>query len=216
MQWLGMYRQSETRAGNHQGTHARETPAYQRRPRTLHEVQGSNPPIRALYMQLAKITHIHQTTPCATSAPGADKPPRHPPGATGASPAHTQLKTRRRVSSPAPESALTCCPRGCYNETRWLRTQRQSETMLSGISTAQEFAIFSTIAPPFSMQQFTAVCSLPSRRSMGQERTTWASNKPVTRALLRRTILSTSEAYGGPSPVAYMHAESVPAHCSIT
>ena len=38
-----------------EGTDARETPAYQRRPTTLHEVQGSNPPIRTLYMQLAKI-----------------------------------------------------------------------------------------------------------------------------------------------------------------
>ena len=38
-----------------EGTHAQETPAYQRRPTTRHEVQGSNPPIRALYMQLAKI-----------------------------------------------------------------------------------------------------------------------------------------------------------------
>ena len=36
-----------------EGTHAQETPAYQRRPTTLYEVQGSNPPIRALYMQLA-------------------------------------------------------------------------------------------------------------------------------------------------------------------
>ena len=42
-QLLGMHRQSETRAGNHQGTHARETSAYQRRPTILHAVQGSNP-----------------------------------------------------------------------------------------------------------------------------------------------------------------------------
>ena len=49
-----------------EGTHAQETPAYQRRPTTLHAVQGSNPPIRALYMQLAKIPHTQQTTPCAT------------------------------------------------------------------------------------------------------------------------------------------------------
>ena len=47
-------------------THAQETPAYQHRPTTLHEGQGSNPPIRALYMQLAKIPHTHQTTPRAT------------------------------------------------------------------------------------------------------------------------------------------------------
>ena len=31
-----------------EGTCAQETPAYQRRPTTLSEVQGSNPPIRAL------------------------------------------------------------------------------------------------------------------------------------------------------------------------
>ena len=47
-----------------EGTHAQETPAYQRRPTTLHDVQGSNPPIRALYMQLANILqcmsgHMH-------------------------------------------------------------------------------------------------------------------------------------------------------------
>ena len=46
-----------------EGTHAQETPGYQRRPTTLHEVQGSNPPIRVLYMQLAKIPYTHQTTP---------------------------------------------------------------------------------------------------------------------------------------------------------
>ena len=40
-----------------EGTHAQETPACQRRPTTLHEGQGSNPPIRAPYMQLAKIPH---------------------------------------------------------------------------------------------------------------------------------------------------------------
>ena len=76
-------------------------PAYQRRPATLHDVQGSNPPIRfglpmhaqllrlfvthppirALNMQLAKIPHTHHTTPRATSAPGADQPARHPPRA---------------------------------------------------------------------------------------------------------------------------------------
>ena len=33
-----------------EGTHAQETPAYQRRPTTLHAAQGNNPPIRALYM----------------------------------------------------------------------------------------------------------------------------------------------------------------------
>ena len=86
-----------------EGTHARETPAYQRRPTTLHEVQGSKPPIRALYMQLAMIPRTHHTTPCATIAPGADKPARHP-GATGTGAAHTQLKARRRGNSPAPES----------------------------------------------------------------------------------------------------------------
>ena len=42
---------------------------------------GSNPPIRALYMQLAEIPPIHHTTPCATIAPGADKPARYPPRA---------------------------------------------------------------------------------------------------------------------------------------
>ena len=55
------------------GTHARETPAYQRRPTTLHEGQGSNPPITALYMQLAKIPHIHHTTMRTTITPSADK-----------------------------------------------------------------------------------------------------------------------------------------------
>ena len=60
-----------------EGTHAQETPAYQRRPTTLHEVQGRNSPIRTLYMQVAKIPPTHHTTPCATIAP-ADKPARHP------------------------------------------------------------------------------------------------------------------------------------------
>ena len=42
-------------------------------------MQGCNPPIRALYTQLAKIPHTHHTTPRATSAAGADTPARHPP-----------------------------------------------------------------------------------------------------------------------------------------
>ena len=53
------------------GTHAQETSAYQRRPTTQHAAQGRNPPIRALYMQLAQIPHTHQTTPRATSAASA-------------------------------------------------------------------------------------------------------------------------------------------------
>ena len=52
-----------------EGTRARETPAYQRRPTTLHEVQGSNPlsaqSIRALYMQLAMIPHHTACHHCA-------------------------------------------------------------------------------------------------------------------------------------------------------
>ena len=42
-------------------------------------------------MQLAKIPHTHKTTPRATSAPGADKPARHPPRAQQPS-AHTTRK----------------------------------------------------------------------------------------------------------------------------
>ena len=41
------------------GTHAQETSAYQRRPTTQYAAQGSNPPIGALHMQLAKIPHTH-------------------------------------------------------------------------------------------------------------------------------------------------------------
>ena len=58
-------------------THAQETAAYQRRPTTQRAAQGSNPPIRALYMQLAKIPHTHQTTPRATSAASADQHGTH-------------------------------------------------------------------------------------------------------------------------------------------
>ena len=72
-----------------EGTHAQETPGHQRRPTTQHEVQGSNPPIRALYMQRAKIPQTHHTTPCATIAPGADKPARHPPRAQQVPSQHT-------------------------------------------------------------------------------------------------------------------------------
>ena len=63
--------EQETTEGT-EGTHARQTPAHQRRPSTLHEVKGSKPPIGALYMQLAKIPPTHHTTPPATSAPGAE------------------------------------------------------------------------------------------------------------------------------------------------
>ena len=59
------------------GTHAQETSAYQRRPTTQHAAQGSNPPVRALYMQLAKIPPTHLTTPPATSAASADQHGTH-------------------------------------------------------------------------------------------------------------------------------------------
>ena len=59
------------------GTHAQETSAYQCRPTTQHAAQGSNPPIRALYMQLAMIPHTHQTTPPATRAASADQHGTH-------------------------------------------------------------------------------------------------------------------------------------------
>ena len=103
-QWLGMYRQSETRAGQHRRhTHTRHASL----PTQANEVQGSNPPTRALCMQLAKIPHTHHTTPCATIAPGADKPARHPPQAQcllRTDPAHTHLIASRRGNSPVPES----------------------------------------------------------------------------------------------------------------
>ena len=59
------------------GTHAQETSANQRRPTTQHAAQGSNPPIGARYMQLAKIPHTHQTTPPAISAAIADQHGTH-------------------------------------------------------------------------------------------------------------------------------------------
>ena len=59
------------------GTHAQETPAYQRRPTTQHAAQGSKPPIGAFYMQLTKIPHTHQTTPPATRAASADQHGTH-------------------------------------------------------------------------------------------------------------------------------------------
>ena len=80
-QWMSMYRQSKTRAGNHRRRTRSRNASHQRRPTTLHEGQGSNPSTRALYMQIAKIPHTHQATPCGTIALGADKPARHPPRA---------------------------------------------------------------------------------------------------------------------------------------
>ena len=59
------------------GTYAQETSAYQHRPTTQHAAQGSNPPIGALCMQLAKIPHTHQTTPPATRAASADQHGTH-------------------------------------------------------------------------------------------------------------------------------------------
>ena len=102
-----MYRQSETRAGNHRRHTRMRNTSHKRRPTTLYKVQGSNPSTRALYMQLAKIPHTHHTTPCATIAPGADKPARHPPQAQcllRTDPAHTHLIASRRGNSPVPES----------------------------------------------------------------------------------------------------------------
>ena len=87
------------------GTHAQETSAYQRRPTSQHAAQGSNPPIRALYMQLARYhTHIkpHRLPP----VPQAQNSTAPTMGAAGTIPAHTQLKTRRRGNSPAPKNTV--------------------------------------------------------------------------------------------------------------
>ena len=82
------------------GTHAQETPTYQRRPTTLHAAQGSNPPIRAPYMQLAKIPHRLPPVPQAqtSTAPTA--------GATGTIPAHTQLKRGAGATPWRPKTRL--------------------------------------------------------------------------------------------------------------
>ena len=82
-----------------EGTYAQETSAYQRIPTTQYAAQGSNPPIGALYMQLAKITHTHikpHRVPPVQQALSSTAPTA---GATGTIPAHTQLRTRRRGNS---------------------------------------------------------------------------------------------------------------------
>ena len=78
-QWLSIHRQSETRAGNHR-RHTRTRNA-SLPTQANHTARGArkqpSPPIRALYMQLAKIPHTHQTTPRATSTAGADQHGTH-------------------------------------------------------------------------------------------------------------------------------------------
>ena len=110
-----------------EGTHAQETPAYQHRPTILHALQGSNPtpqsgfriayacpdtaslcnnpPIRALYMQLAKISHTYQTTPRATSAAGADQHGTHRGRNRYHSSAHT-TKDEAPGQLPGPKTRL--------------------------------------------------------------------------------------------------------------
>ena len=57
--WACIGNQSETRAGTVEGTHARETPAHQRRPTTLHEVQGKQPPDQGnIHAARKDTTHI--------------------------------------------------------------------------------------------------------------------------------------------------------------
>ena len=81
-QWLGMYRQSETRSGQHRRhTPTRNASLPTQANNIARGARKQPPPIRALYIQLAKIPHTHHTTPYATIAPGADKPARHPPRA---------------------------------------------------------------------------------------------------------------------------------------
>ena len=58
------------------GTHAQETPAYQRRPTTQYGAR-KQPPNWALHMQLAKIPHTQQTTPPATRAASAGQHGTH-------------------------------------------------------------------------------------------------------------------------------------------
>ena len=94
-QYSGMYRQSETRAGNHR----RHTRTRNASPPTQanHTARGArkqpNPPTRAPYMQLAKTPHTHQTTPRATSAADADPAMHHTAGERGI----------RAASAPRPE-----------------------------------------------------------------------------------------------------------------
>ena len=58
--WLGMHKQTGTRAGNHQRhTHTRRTSAHQRRPTTVHETQTAIPRLyRCTCMEPTHHTHI--------------------------------------------------------------------------------------------------------------------------------------------------------------
>ena len=71
-----MYRQSETRAGNHQ-RHARARNASSPT-QANNTARGARtqPPNQGTIHAASEDTH---TSPCATIAPGADKPARHPP-----------------------------------------------------------------------------------------------------------------------------------------
>ena len=88
------------------GTHAQETPAYQRRPTTLHAAQGrkQSPKLGAIHAASEDTTHTHikpHRVPPVQQAQTSTAPTA---GATGTIPAHTQLKMRRRGNSPAPEN----------------------------------------------------------------------------------------------------------------
>ena len=77
--WLGMHKQSGTRAGNHRRhTRIRNT-IPQTQVNNAARAPKSKPPTRARYMHLTKTPHNHHhPAPRATKAPGTDKPARHP------------------------------------------------------------------------------------------------------------------------------------------
>ena len=83
--WLACIGKPKLEQETIEGTHAQETSAYQRRPTTQHAAQGSNPSIRALYMQLARYhTHIkpHRLPPVpqaqTSTAPTRGRNKYHP------------------------------------------------------------------------------------------------------------------------------------------
>ena len=100
--WVGMRKQ----AGNHQ----RHTRTINASPRTqannAAQATNSNPPTTPLHKHLTRTPHTHHTTPCVTKAPATDTAARHPPraqqGPVQPTHTHTQLKSRRRGSPPAP------------------------------------------------------------------------------------------------------------------
>ena len=106
LRWLGMHRQSETRAGNHRRHTRTRNASLPTQANNAERAANSKPPTRVLYIHLTRTPHTHHTHPVPPRQRAQIRQHSTQRAATGTRPAHTQLKSRRQGSPPAPKITL--------------------------------------------------------------------------------------------------------------